>query len=144
MYKFLSLTLAALIAVMISILAVGCGGDDEASPDSRVVDVSLGEWFVRPDKTSAEAGDITLSARNAGTTLHELVVIKTELSADKLPMKDSQVDEDAAGQAIGEIEEFAAGSTEKATLGLSAGKYVFICNITGHYQLGMHASFTVR
>jgi uncharacterized cupredoxin-like copper-binding protein len=25
---------------------------------------------------------------------------------------------------------------------LDAGSYVFICNLPGHYQQGMHASFT--
>jgi len=29
------------------------------------------------------------------------------------------------------------------TLDLAPGKYVLICNVAGHYQLGMHISFTV-
>jgi uncharacterized cupredoxin-like copper-binding protein len=27
---------------------------------------------------------------------------------------------------------------------LAAGKYVIICNVAGHYQLGMRAAFTVN
>ena len=44
---------------------------------------------------------------------------------------------------VGEIASIPAGKSSAVTLDLAPGKYVFICNIASHYQLGMHAGFTV-
>ena len=30
------------------------------------------------------------------------------------------------------------------TANLTAGKYVLLCNLAGHYQMGMRAPFTVQ
>jgi uncharacterized cupredoxin-like copper-binding protein len=56
-----------------------------------------------------------------------------------------KVDEVASGTAIGMIEESSLGSGESAnaTFDLSPGKYVLICNLSGHYKDGMYAGFTV-
>ena len=58
--------------------------------------------------------------------------------------------EDGEGiELIGEIEDVAVGETKSVTLDLSAGNYVFICNIwdeeeqESHYQEGMRTTFTV-
>ncbi len=55
------------------------------------------------------------------------------------------VDETASGTVIGKIEqsELGSGKSASATFDLSPGKYVFICNLGGHYQNGMYAGFTV-
>jgi hypothetical protein len=52
----------------------------------------------------------------------------------------------AGGQegVIGEIEDIEPGKRGKLTVTLSAVKYVRICNIVGHYQLGMRRALTVR
>ncbi|MCH6556086.1 MAG: hypothetical protein IH797_05730 [Chloroflexi bacterium] len=57
-----------------------------------------------------------------------------------------EVDETASGTVIGKIEqsELGSGKSASATFDLSPGKYVFICNLGGHYSNGMHAGFTVN
>ena len=45
---------------------------------------------------------------------------------------------------VGRIDTFAGGQTRDATFDLAAGSYLLICNLPGHYQLGMTAAFTVR
>ena len=57
-----------------------------------------------------------------------------------------EVDETASGTVIGKIEqsELGSGKSAGATFDLSPGKYVFICNLGGHYQNGMYAGFTVN
>jgi uncharacterized cupredoxin-like copper-binding protein len=42
------------------------------------------------------------------------------------------------------VASIAAGKSAAVTLDLTPGKYVFICNVAGHYQLGMHTAFTVE
>ena len=57
-----------------------------------------------------------------------------------------EVDETASGTVIGKIEqsELGSGKSAGATFDLSPGKYVFICNLGGHYRNGMYAGFTVK
>ncbi len=144
-------------------LAVGCGGGSDGDkggaaegsgeeqdgelfvdPDAPVIDVALTEWALAPDAATAEAGPVTFSARNEGKAAHELVVVKTDTAADKLEAKNGKVDEDTAGEMIGEIEQFDAGKTLAKTFDLVPGHYVLLCNIEGHYGSGMHADFTVE
>ncbi len=151
---------AVLTAVALLALACGGGGGEKkeaaeegekgggeelfVDPNAPVVDASLGEWSIATSAATGKAGAITFSAKNGGTTEHELVLIKTDTPADQLALKAGEVDEDAAGQVVGEIEDVAPGKTVAATFDLAPGKYVFICNYAGHYQQGMHAAFTVE
>jgi hypothetical protein len=75
---------------------------------------------------------------------HEFVIIKTDLAVDALPAVGDQVDENAADiQVIDEIEPFAPGAQQSISINLESGTYVLICNLPGHYQMGMRTSFTV-
>ncbi len=162
-----ALALPILLAMLLLLLAAACGGDstnDEGAgkpeakseeqgdegelfvdPNAPVIDVSLKEWGVAPAKAAAEAGEITFAVNNSGTTEHEFVVLKTNTPADKLmAVQAAEVDEDTAGASQGEIEDIAPGQTVSKTFDLAPGHYVFICNIEGHYQFGMHANFTVE
>lgn len=92
-----------------------------------------------------EVGKVQISVRNAGTKVHELVLLRTDLPADALPVEGRKVQEDAKGiKSIGEIEDIEAGETKSATFDLKPGRYVFVCNIEGHYESGMRAAFDVR
>jgi uncharacterized cupredoxin-like copper-binding protein len=140
--------LGAAIAIgAIALAACGGGGGKQSASTpagGSQVNVTLKEWALSPDKTSASAGKITFSATNAGTVEHEFVVIKTDKAADGLTLSGDAVDEAASGQTkIDEIAEFAPGTTKTLTLDLQPGNYVLICNVAGHYQKGVHAAFTV-
>lgn len=117
------------------------------------VDVVLGEWVVEPDPAEVEAGSVTFLADNAGSEVHELVIVRA--TRDELTVTDGQVDEEALpdGAFIGEIEGFPAGETCEGTFELAAGDYTLFCNIVeteedgtleSHYEEGMVAEFTVR
>lgn len=140
------LTLLLLAGALTGWLLAACGdGDGEPAAEGTTVEVKLTDTTVEPDRTSVPAGPVTFAAENAGTTEHELVVLRTELAADELPVTGAKVDEDAVGvEEIGEIEEFAAGETESATFDLAAGPYVLFCNVPGHYAAGMRSPFTVE
>ena len=52
--------------------------------------------------------------------------------------------DDIAG-ARAEIASLAAGASKTAIVKkLKPGHYAFVCALPGHYQLGMHADFTVK
>ena len=70
-------------------------------------------------------------------------MIRSDLAADALPTEGGLVPASDV-DLVAEIEEFPASTTQQLTLNLSAGGYVLICNIPGHYDLGMRAGFTVN
>jgi uncharacterized cupredoxin-like copper-binding protein len=72
-----------------------------------------------------------------------LVVLQTDLGVDQLPMDaDGNVEEDKL-TSMGEKGDIAAGQGADLALKLRAGHYMLICNLPGHYKLGMHTAFTV-
>ncbi|HZR46946.1 MAG TPA: cupredoxin domain-containing protein [Candidatus Manganitrophaceae bacterium] len=145
-----SVGLACLFSVGIS---AGCSKSDTpraAAKSAERVSVELKEWGVTPDKRSVPAGGkVTFKAKNAGTMEHELVILKTSYPIDALPTAEGKVKEEAAGEVIGEIEEFPPNEEREATFDLPPGSYILFCNVSekgqteGHYQKGMRAAFTV-
>ena len=114
-------------------------------PPTATVNATLGEFFIRLDRKSVEAGTIRFVATNEGEIEHEFEVVRTDEAPDGLPITDEdKADVDAVGEELGEIEPFAGGETEEMTLELEPGKLVFICNLPGHYKGGQRVGFTVR
>ena len=147
MRKTLYLVVATAFAAL-AMLAVACGGDDEASQ----VEVSLAEWSVAPIPADVNVGEVTFVVTNNGSEPHQMVVVKSDLPPDGLPVADGKVLEDQI-DLIDEIEPFAVGETQRLTLNLSAGNYLLICNIVAllpdeppesHYEAGMTVSFVVN
>ena len=121
--------------------------------DGTTVNVTLQEWSVLPEVSSAAAGEITFRVTNDGPEdVHEFVVIKTELPHGDLPTDETgSVDEEGEGmEVIGEIEDLEVGASEDLTVTLDAGSYVLLCNIysededESHYAMGMHTGFTAE
>jgi len=95
-----------------------------------------------------------LEAMNEGMSVHELVILKTDLNPTTLPRKEAKPrqgivteylvnEDDARIKTIDEIEEFPAGTSQKKTVVLDPGHYVLFCNIPGHYDKGMYASLQI-
>ncbi len=123
-------------------------------PIEEHVAVTLQDFHVRPDKTEAKAGSVSFTAVNEGISLHELVILRTNLNPAELPRKEAKDHKGTAKEylvneddpqivAIDEIEEFPAGTTQKKTVSLDPGHYVLFCNIPGHYDKGMYASLHI-
>jgi hypothetical protein len=116
------------------------------------VDVVLQEWSVRPSTQTVRAGEVYFLADNQGPDdPHELVIVKSDLTPDRLPVKDGKVPEDQVNF-IGEIEAFAPKSKASGVFNLQPGRYVLLCNIAeieggtleSHFQLGMRTTLTVN
>lgn len=106
--------------------------------DTKGVDAPM-TMTVTP--ASVPAGKVTFVVKNTGTIEHEMVVLKTDAPFDQLPVDaDGKVSEDTS---IGEVPEFAAGTTDSVTLDVTAGSYALVCNIAKHYGMGMRATFSV-
>jgi hypothetical protein len=137
-----------LVATAVAFLVLflpACGAE------AKEVSVSLKEWSITPDVAQVESGDVRFVVTNAGTEPHEFVIIRTDLPPENLPVVAGKVDEERV-DIIDEIEPFGAGTTERKTVELDAGKYVLICNIVetvpgepveSHYEKGMRTAFLV-
>ena len=139
---------AGLFSLAGSLLAA-CGDDDddadegEGEGEATTVRVVLTEWDLEPSAASVPAGEVTFEVANAGTMDHNFVLIKTDLAADQLNLTGdgTQVDEEGTGDVIVSTDPFGPGETDPETHELVAGHYVMLCNVAGHYQLGMRADF---
>jgi uncharacterized cupredoxin-like copper-binding protein len=111
---------------------------------SETIRVSLQSNAIQLDTNSVKTGPVTFEVTNAADNhmKHEMVVLKTDLAADQLPVKNQQVPE-SRFKKMGEAEDVAPGKRSHLTLKLPPGHYVLICNKAGHYSQGMHAALTV-
>ena len=115
--------------------------------EGTAVTVAVGETdvqnqYMNVDPASVPAGTVTFTVTNEGVKKHEFVVLQTDANPDKLTVEGDEVVEDDY-DSPGEIGDLPAGATDTLTLDLPAGKYVLICNLKGHYRMGMYTPFTV-
>lgn len=135
------------LSVVVAVVAVGCSGGATQTPvgePKAAISAEVSEWEIKLDGTVGTADALTFTIKNTGEDTHEFVVVKTDLAADKLPVVDDKVSEDAV-EAVDEVEDIQPGSTETLSLsGLAPGKYVVICNLLGHYGKGMRTEITIK
>ena len=139
-------------------LAIACSGSDpdptatsepaatatNAPSSGTEVDVSLVEWGVELDSNSLSAGSYSFNVINDGSLPHELVIIKSDTPLSELEAVGGFLDEEATGIIIGEVENLGANAEEPLNVDLEAGNYLFVCNIGGHFALGMATEVTVN
>jgi uncharacterized cupredoxin-like copper-binding protein len=100
-----------------------------------------GKYYLTVTPASVQAGPTTITFKNVGTMVHEVVVLKTDTPADKLKVgANHEVSESAS---VGEDSETKPGKTKSTTIDLQPGKYVLVCNIERHYEKGMYTAFKV-
>lgn len=130
------------------ILSPTACSDDPATTEPTsdgVVGIRLGEYTVEPAASAAPAGLVKFQMHNAGKETHELLVVRTDLPLDGLPVDElGDVREDGEGLTfVDEREGLQPGSNTELAVALTAGRYVLLCNLPEHYKHGMVAEFTV-
>lgn len=131
----------SIVAAVCVAAFAGCGSGAEPVP----VDVILSLEATSAQPSAVEAGPVRFVAQNVDVSLHELVVFATNLDVDELPVVAARVDPDAATVTkLGDTGEFRGGETRMLELELEPGRYALVCNVPGHYMLGMVAPLRVR
>lgn len=128
-----------------AIALAGCTGGSAPTADTTV-DVTLSDFKIELSDSSVPAGQIQFDIANNGPSIHEFVVLKTEIKAGELPTdEDGAVDEAGAEgiELVDEVEDIEDEATETLTVDLDAGHYALICNLPSHYDLGMFVDFVV-
>ena len=146
---------AALAAIAFAVMP---GGSDGRAPG--LVGITLDEGSLKPDVKTVRPGRVSFDMRNAGRVEHELLVVKTDLAPDDLPMglegpavklagdvvlgvphSHSASSHEAKRAAYRHVQ---PGSSRRETIVLEPGKYVLLCSLPGHYESGQRAGLTVR
>jgi len=134
------LSLALLLGLAVTVAS--CSSASATIPTDVDVAVHMQDYKVILSVPTAKAGTVKFGIKNEGGMEHSFELIKTDLPFDKLPTTaDAKAKEDGL---VKQVKSLAVGKVEVVTADLAAGNYVIICNVAGHYQLGMRAAFTVN
>lgn len=149
--------LAVLVALVTSVATAGAviasGGGEEGAP--RSLSVELDEWNLTPSADTVAAGSVTLGQTNTGAQEHELLIVRTALPADQLPIGLEGVSPATAGRVVyGKQHSHHTGTkargrhlqprdTKRERVRLRPGRYVLLCSIPGHYEAGQRAALRV-
>jgi uncharacterized cupredoxin-like copper-binding protein len=129
------------LVVLASSACADAGPQDTSEVPSVYVDLS--DYKIVTDHPTIAAGHVVIGIRNHAAMAHELKVIKTDLAPDQLPVDGATAKAREDGK-VGELLNISAGASRKLVVELGPGKYVLICNVAGHYQLGMRTGLEVQ
>ena len=121
--------------------------------------IDLTEFSITVHPGLVQAGKVTLEVKNAGSIIHELVIVRGASAAALPKVKTAgersvgAIDEEkiAESDTMGETGDVPVGKTVTKTFDLTAGTYVVFCNIDNksggkvlnHFVRGMAATLVV-
>ena len=124
-------------------LATSCSQAMDPLPSDVSVIVDMKEYAITLSVPSVKAGLVKFGIRNNGTMVHDFDLIKTDLAFDKLPIDGGSAKAKNDGL-VKQMINIAANRSTTLSADLAAGNYVIICNVAGHYQLGMRVALKVE
>jgi uncharacterized cupredoxin-like copper-binding protein len=106
--------------------------------------IVLTEWKVAV-ATTMKAGKMTFKITNGGAMVHELLVFKSDLAPAAYPTnKAGGINEEGAAiKLLSDGDNLDPGASQTRTVELTPGKYLFVCNLPGHFRAGMFTVVTV-
>ena len=128
---------------VLAFVIAACGQPVAAfQPGDVQLVVEMTDYKVTTNVATVRAGETKIGVRNRGSQPHDLVVLRTDLAPDRLPYDAAKATADEPGL-VARSKELRAGGTAAVTVTLEPGQYVLICNVAGHYGLGMRAALRV-
>jgi FtsP/CotA-like multicopper oxidase with cupredoxin domain len=111
------------------------GDHPAAAGGAADVNVTLGDMWIKADKASVKAGEVSFAVRNDGATTHGLAIAPAPGAAPA-----GTLDE---GAFLGEGKELAGGGSDLVSADLEPGSYELVCFLPGHYAAGQKLAFDV-
>jgi uncharacterized cupredoxin-like copper-binding protein len=115
------------------------GGHDMSAnaPAAKAdVNVTLGDMWVKSDKPSVKAGEVTFAVKNEGATMHGMALALAPVDAPGGMLDEASL--------LGKGKELAAGESDLITADLKPGAYELVCFLPGHYGAGQKLPFEVK
>ena len=128
------LFLVVLLLSMVVTLSA-CGGGKPK------ITVELTDTGYQPNQFTVPAGaQVTLTARNTGTTEHEFAIMQKDYKVEP-PFGDKD-----ESHIYWELDQIEAGTTKTATFTAPTdpGDYEVVCGLPGHIEKGMVGTLTVK
>jgi plastocyanin len=138
-----------LLVVLLLGVAVGCGGGDGDNGGGNATEtattpttegagaeeaagtaVKMDEYSFDPDTLTVDKG-ATLTVENAGNIAHNLTIERGPDPKEK-------------STKLAGTPSFLGGKSEDLTVDLDPGKYAMVCTVSGHRELGMTGTITVK
>ena len=139
-----ALTHVAIIAALLFLVSGCSAGRHRAPAAGTVLRVTERDFRISARKL-VSSPDVLLVVHNRGPDAHELIVVRARTSHLPLRPDGVTVDEDALKQAtVGVLEPGAPGSVRELLMHLRPGRYMLICNMSGHFLGGMHRELVVQ
>ena len=132
-----------IIAVSTAALLLTACAQAEALPADVNLTVDMKDYSITLSTPTVKAGVVKIGIRNQGSMVHDFDIIKTDLAPDKLPMDTGAAKAKTDGL-VKQMTNIAAGRVTTLSADLQPGHYVIICNVVGHYQLGMRMELKVE
>jgi uncharacterized cupredoxin-like copper-binding protein len=107
-----------------------------AASGAADVNVKLGEMYIEADKTEVEAGKVSFSIANEGSTTHGMAMAVQPVQADGGMLDDAAL--------LNKGKELAGGESETVSFDLEPGSYELVCFVPGHYAAGQKLAFEVK
>ena len=133
---------AALPSTAATPAATASTAPSAAAPVSPTV--ALTEWSVTVAGT-IKAGKLKITSTNTGVAAHELLIFKSDLAPSAYPLdKAGNIIEEGAGVTlVSDGANIDPAGSQVRSINLTPGKYLFLCNIPGHFKAGMFTVVTV-
>lgn len=130
------------LPLVIALCGIGTIGTAAEGPQK--VSVSLSDHSITLDVAAVRPGKVVFEITNGSESKleHEFVVLRSELDPASLPVKEGKVEEGKVRN-VGEVEGIRPGKTKRLALTLKEGHYSIICNVVGHYEMGMNTALLV-
>jgi uncharacterized cupredoxin-like copper-binding protein len=129
---------------MSSLIGPGAMGHGMMGP-SMMGMMGMGMMSIRSDQSSIKAGTVSFDVTNWSRSLvHEVLIIAVDNANAALPYSsaEAKVAEDQV-KVLGEVADLQPNASGTVDVALTPGSYLLICNIAGHYAVGMMSQLQV-
>jgi uncharacterized cupredoxin-like copper-binding protein len=121
----------------------GCSGSSDSQPaPAAAINVVERDFAIKAPR-EVEPGEVRLSIDNKGPDAHEFILVRAD--GEPLPLRKDglTMDEDAVeSRIVAALEPELPGSHE-VDADLAPGRYVMLCNMSGHLMGGMKRTLVV-
>ena len=134
----------AMLVACVATAAVLGGCSDSSTPPAPTATVPVVERdFAIKAPREVAPGEVRISIDNEGPDAHEFIVVRSDGKPLPLRKDGLTMDEDAVeNRIVAALEPELPGSREVDTT-LAPGRYVMLCNMSGHLMGGMKRTLVV-
>jgi uncharacterized cupredoxin-like copper-binding protein len=137
-------TRTRLFVLALALLAAVIWWSSQRGSAQRAINVKVRDFAIKAPRRMA-AGEVVLRVTNRGPDTHELMLVRVD--GKKLPLRRDNLTVDETRlepRTVDTLEDVYPDTVRSWKLQLTPGRYVLLCNMSGHYLGGMHRELIVR